>query len=203
MIETTITASDQRDFETLISGLIDAGVGVCDAFLDAAILQGLRDNLFGYHAAGAMHSAGVGKNFDYVKNTEIRGDVIRWIEEDSADPHEQRFFTKVKRFIHHLNATCYTGIDACEFHYAYYAEGSFYKRHLDRFRQDKGRQFSFILYLNDDWRAEHNGRISLYLPAGERVLSPRRGGWFSFAAIAPNTKYTPPSAGPASVSRAG
>jgi len=36
LIETTVSAPDQRDFETLITGLMDAEVGVCDAFLDAA-----------------------------------------------------------------------------------------------------------------------------------------------------------------------
>lgn len=172
---TEATALSLREFETLITGLIDREVGTCDAFLDPDTLQGLQTNLLRHHAAGAMHPAGVGKNFDYVKNAEIRGDVIRWMDENSDDSFEQRFFTQVKQFIAHLNATCYTGIDAYEFHYAYYTEGSFYKRHLDRFKTDKGRQFSFVLYLNDNWTPENNGRISLYLPDGEYTIYPHAG----------------------------
>ena len=162
-------------FETLIAGLIDREVGTCADFLDATTWAGLRANLLAYHAAGAMHPAGVGKHFDYVKNSEIRGDVIKWLDAASAEPSERTFLDRVQRFIQHLNATCYTGIDDCEFHYAYYAEGSFYKRHLDRFKTDKGRQFSFVLYLNEDWQPEHNGRLSLYLEGEELTIYPHAG----------------------------
>jgi len=162
-------------YETLINGLIDRGFGSCDAFLDGPTLQGLRSRLLRYHREGAMYAAGVGKNFDYQKNAEIRGDVIRWIDHETDDPGEKSFLSGVNEFISHLNATCYTGINGYEFHYAYYESGSFYKRHLDRFKNDRGRQFSFVLYLNEGWQEENNGRLSLYLENEEVNIYPTEG----------------------------
>jgi SM-20-related protein len=162
-------------YETLINGLIDQGFGSCDAFLDHPTLQGLRSKLLRYHHEGAMHPAGVGRNFDYQKNAEIRGDVIRWIDHGTDDPCEKSFLSRVNEFIHHLNTTCFTGINGYEFHYAYYESGSFYKRHLDRFKNDRGRQFSFVLYLNEGWQEENNGRLSLYLENEEISIYPMEG----------------------------
>lgn len=156
-------AGEAEQFEALIEGLISSGAGICDGFFTGAEVAGLRHNLLHAHDAGEMHPAGVGRKFDYVKNAQIRGDVIRWIEPASRDPYERAFLDKVSRFIGYLNATCYTGINGYEFHYAFYETGSFYKRHLDRFKSDRGRQFSFVLYLNDAWLPEHGGGLSLYL----------------------------------------
>jgi len=161
-----------EQFETLITGLMEREFGCCDSFLEPHDIRGLRENLLGLFTRGAMHPAGVGKNFDYRKNADIRGDVIHWITPETDNTFEKIFLERVRRFIRHLNASCYTGIDDFEFHYAYYDAGSFYKRHLDRFRSDKGRQFSFVLYLNEGWKKEDNGLLSLYLPEGEVSIAP-------------------------------
>lgn len=155
--------TEETQFETLIQGLLEQGFGSCDGFLPDESLAGLRENLLRHYTSGGMKPAGVGKNFDYVRNTEIRGDVIRWMDLETNDTWERHFLDKVGQFIAYLNATCYTGINGYEFHYAYYDRGSFYKRHLDRFKSDKGRMFSFVMYLNEDWAESSNGKLSLYL----------------------------------------
>lgn len=159
-------------FETMITGLIDRGFGCCDGFLEPSAVQGLKGNLLGLFKRGEMRPAGVGKNFDYQQNATIRGDVIRWIDPETTNLFEKAFLEQVDQFIRYLNASCYTGINDCEFHYAYYDVGSFYKRHLDRFRSDKGRQFSFVLYLNEGWEARDGGQLSLYLPEGSVSITP-------------------------------
>ncbi|WP_373073460.1 2OG-Fe(II) oxygenase [Zeaxanthinibacter enoshimensis] len=175
MKSTMHTEPEIDQFENLINGFMEKGYGSCDDFLEPELINGLRDKLLALHQSGEMHPAGIGKNFDYKKNAEIRGDVIRWLDEKNCDPQEQLFFEKLDRFVTHLNSTCYTGINGYEFHYAYYAPGSFYKRHLDRFRSDKGRQFSFVIYLNDNWQETDGGEISLYLGNTDTRLSPVAG----------------------------
>lgn len=167
--------SEETQFEGLIEGLLTQSFGSCDQFLEPEVLVGLRHNLMAYYTAGLMHPAGVGRNFDFQHNTEIRGDVIRWLEPDTKEHFERIFLDKVARFIAYLNQTCYTGINACEFHYACYEENSFYKRHLDQFRSDKGRKFSLVLYLNADWQSEDGGDLSLYVGEKEYRLSPLAG----------------------------
>jgi SM-20-related protein len=175
MTEKTIATSDTQKFEILIEGLINNGVGSCDLFFEPDTVKGLRANLLRHFCKGEMRPAGVGKNFDHTKNAAIRGDLIRWLDNASTDPVEMIFLDKVRQFYAYLNATCYTGINDFEFHYALYDVGSFYKRHLDQFRSDKGRLLSFVLYLNEDWSDRDGGSISLYLEEGEMTLFPIEG----------------------------
>lgn len=158
----------EQHFEILISEVIDRNYGICDDFLDEKLLTGLRTNLLDLHADGVMHPAGIGRHFDFKKNLDVRGDVIRWIEEDSTDPYERELMGKIRDFIHYLNATCYTHLNQMEFHYAFYESGSFYKRHLDQFKSHRGRKFSLVIYLNEDWQESDGGNLRLYLD-GERV----------------------------------
>ena len=64
---------------------------------------------------------------------------------------------------------CFTTIKTFEGHYANYESGSYYKRHIDQFKSEKGRKYSIVLYLNKDWKDVDGGIISLY-PQGEAQI---------------------------------
>jgi Rps23 Pro-64 3,4-dihydroxylase Tpa1-like proline 4-hydroxylase len=64
-------------------------------------------------------------------------------------------------FILFLNSTCYTGITGYEFHYTLYEAGTFYKKHIDQFRNDKSRAYSMIMYLNAAWKEGDGGELFL------------------------------------------
>jgi SM-20-related protein len=66
------------------------------------------------------------------------------------------------QFVIHLNGSCFTGITGYEFHYALYEEGSFYKKHIDQFRNNDSRQFTVIVYLNEDWQLADGGELCIY-----------------------------------------
>lgn len=167
MVNDDLTGTRQEEtFETLIQGLIDRGYGNLDGFLDHLTVAGLRRNLLTCKRQGKMHPAGIGRNFDYQKNTAIRGDVIRWIDNDSTNRHERTLMQKIGDFAHYLNSTCYAGINDFEFHYAYYEENTFYKRHLDQFKSNSGRKYSLVIYLNRDWKPTHGGKLTLFLSDG-------------------------------------
>jgi SM-20-related protein len=169
---------DDATYEALITGLIDDHYGVADSFIDAELCEGLRQNLDQRLKSGKMHPASIGRKFSLEQNIKVRGDLISWIDNDSQDPYEKRFLEKIRLFIDYLNRTCYTSINAFEFHYATYKVGSFYKRHRDQFKSDSGRKFSFVTYLNEDWTDADGGSISIYLenqiinlyPLGGRVV---------------------------------
>ena len=158
------------EFEQLIDGLMEQGYGVSDRFLLPATVAGLRENLLRHYESGEMKPAGIGKKQDFQRDTRVRGDVIRWIEPATADPHERTLYDKIDRFIAYLNRTCYTGLSDSEFHYAYYPPGSFYKRHIDQFRSDSGRKYSLVIYLNENWQPDEGGEISLYGKEEVRLL---------------------------------
>lgn len=122
-----------------------------------------------------MHPAGIGKNFNYQKNLEIRGDVISWLDEDSDDKFDRTFFNVINDFIQYLNESCYAGINGSEFHYALYHEGSFYKKHFDQFKEDKGRKYSFVTYLNEDWKTSDGGALVIYADDTKKMIYPKGG----------------------------
>lgn len=175
MEEHIVTDFQEEKYETLIQGLIDDEFGFCDDFLPPETVEGLRNKLLEHRKNGAMFPAGVGKNFDFKKNAMVRGDVIYWLAKETTHPFEQAFFKQVEFFIAHLNQTCYTSINDYEFHYAYYEVNSFYKRHLDQFKNDKARKFSLVMYLNEDWSVQDGGQLSLYTKHGDFKLAPEGG----------------------------
>ena len=163
MAAVSTNESDESKFEELIQGLISNQFGVVDDFLDQDLIIGLRLNLQKRRNANEMHPAGIGKRFSFQKNLKVRGDQISWIDNASEDSFEKSFVNRISALVDYLNRTCYAGINDFEFHYAFYEEGSFYKRHLDQFQADLGRKFSLVTYLNDNWSDDNGGKLSLYL----------------------------------------
>lgn len=163
MKEEVLIAQREEQFEQLIQGHIDRRFGCCDDFLDRDIVEKLSANLLRFKEQGKMVPAGVGRKFDFQQNAMVRGDVIKWIEKDSQDEAEKILLQKIGQFISYLNLSCFTNLNDYEFHYASYQQGSFYKRHLDQFKSERGRKFSLVIYLNDNWQTGDGGHLSLYL----------------------------------------
>lgn len=162
-------------FETFVEGVVERNYAIIDDFLPAPLVASLRTNLLRRKAEGTMHPAGVGKHFTYQKNLRVRGDLISWIDEHPTDPAEVEFIHRVDQLIQYLNRTCFTALNGFEFHYAFYDEGSFYKRHLDQFQHDRGRKFTLVTYLNDEWTEADGGQLVLYLPDKEVEVLPLGG----------------------------
>ena len=156
-------------YEFLINGLIEDEFGMLEEFFPRELLLNLRSNAEQYYQLGLMAPAGIGRKFSYEKNAKVRGDLIRWIDNNSDDQYEKAFLESVHDFISYLNQSCYTGINDFEFHYANYKPFNFYKRHLDQFKSDKGRKFSLVMYLNEYWQEEDGGNISLYPEGNDPV----------------------------------
>lgn len=162
-------------YESLISSVAEKSYGILESFVDSDLLMNLRKILLSKLAEGEMHQAGVGRRYSFVENTKVRGDLISWIEPDNANLYEEMFFDWIDQFLTYLNQTCYTNLKGYEFHYAYYDIGSFYKRHLDQFKSDSGRKFSFVCYLNPHWDEKDGGQLVLYTPNEKKVIQPRAG----------------------------
>ena len=62
-----------------------------------------------------------------------------------------------------LNRTLQLGLFEFESHFARYAAGTFYARHIDQFRGDSHRKLSCVLYLNENWQLEDGGELRFYL----------------------------------------
>lgn len=170
---------EHNQFEKLIQELIDNEFGCSDDFFLPQTIEGLRANITNLNLSGYLKPAGVGNQSNFQNNKLVRGDKVNWIDDQTSNPFEDVYLKKIWRFIDHMNKTCFTSIKTFESHYANYDVGGFYKRHLDQFKSEKGRKFSIVLYLNEDWKQEDGGMLSIYpqkseqkdiLPLGGRLV---------------------------------
>jgi len=157
-------------FEHLIDGILEQGYGVADDFLSPEEVAALAGTLQKRREAGEFRTAGIG-NHQVTVATAIRGDEIRWLDPADATAEETAYLDRIQAFIEYVNQTCYLGLRDAEIHYARYPAGTFYKRHLDRFRADpvlgRRRKLSVICYLNTDWQESQGGELVVYRPRPE------------------------------------
>jgi len=169
------TVYNEIQFEELISSYIDTKVGISEHFLSDTLTGNLAQNLLSHHANHSMNAAGTGNQKDIQHDHKVRGDSIYWLDRKHQDLHENEFFDRMDAFVLYLNQSCYTGITGYEFHYTMYETGSFYKKHLDQFKNDESRQFSMISYLNVGWVKEDGGQLLIQLDHHDQSITPTNG----------------------------
>ncbi len=150
-------------------------MGISQHFLPPALTADLKANLFNLYSEDKLRSAGTGNGAAPVQDKSIRGDLIFWLDPKNNNAAETEFFNILDVFIAHLNSTCYTGITGYEFHYTLYEPGMFYKKHVDRFRNNPSRQFSMIFYLNENWKEEDGGQLCIYNNEKIQKIYPENG----------------------------
>jgi SM-20-related protein len=159
-------------FGKLIDSYLATNVGMVNNFLSKALSAHLADNITALYANDLLLSAGTGNNILVNHDKLIRSDKIYWLDRLHNNSYENDFFNLMDRFVDYLNRTCYTGITGYEFHYTLYEKGSFYKRHLDNFKQNGTRAFSMIMYLNSK---VDGGELRIYQGNSSQDITPKAG----------------------------
>lgn len=152
----------EAKFEELVEGFITGKIGISEAFMTEQLSASLFRNLMELNNSGMMSAAGIGNAQQKHNMPGVRTDKTSWLNADTKNLAEMEFLEIMDEFMRHLNRTCYTGLNACEFHYALYEEGSFYGRHKDQFRNNSDRKFSMISYLNEDWIESNGGHLIIH-----------------------------------------
>lgn len=159
-------------FNELIDSYLATNIGTVKNFVSKALAAHLVNNITTLHAGHKLLAAGTGNDPLISHNKLVRSDKIYWLDRIHNDVHENDFFDLMDRFVSYLNSSCYTGITGYEFHYTLYEKGSFYKRHLDNFKQNGTRAFSMIIYLNAE---VDGGALRIYQDGGSQDISPNAG----------------------------
>ncbi|MDX2304209.1 MAG: 2OG-Fe(II) oxygenase [Microscillaceae bacterium] len=115
--------------------------------------------------------AGIGTLQDFQIDKNIRGDWVYWLDRERDKPLTG-FFSLIDEWIARLNRYCYLSISDSEFHLAYYPPGTFYKRHLDQFREQNNRLISLVFYLNEKWQPGDGGELKIYQDDREILVEP-------------------------------
>ncbi len=144
------------------------GYAVIPNFIDKATCAALATEGHQQIDAGLLKMAGVGQGSEHSLRSEIRSDHILWLDEGNAGSLQKQYLNLLESYRQQVNQQLYLGLFEFEGHLALYPPGSFYQRHLDRFRDDDRRTVTAILYLNDDWNESDGGQLRFY-PNGESV----------------------------------
>lgn len=111
---------------------------------------------------GQLELAGIGRGVAKVVHAGIRGDQIQWLEPEQHVAVD-RYLGLMEQMRVAINQTLFLGLEDFEGHFALYPPGAFYKKHLDRFRDDDRRVVTCIAYLNEQWLPEQGGELRMYL----------------------------------------
>jgi SM-20-related protein len=165
----------QAAIAAMVADLAAHGHAVARHALGQDAIAGLRERALALRDAGEMRPAGVGRSAAHGVHADIRGDRIRWLDAVPQGAAEEAVRAHLEALRTACNQALMLGLRAFEGHYALFAPGTGYARHLDRFRDDDTRVLSCVLYLNDGWTAADGGALRLETRDGPRDVLPEGG----------------------------
>lgn len=148
------------NFNNITQQLAEQSFAVIDDVFSHEIIQELRQEIIIADEENNLRHAKISQQG--LQETSIRSDLIQWIDESQPSSALQSYLTFLEQLRLHVNQEFQLGLFQHEVHYTLYRQGSFYKKHVDQFAQNKSRQLSFILYLNSGWQPQDGGTLVLY-----------------------------------------
>ncbi len=132
-----------------------------NAFLSPSLTLALAAECRQHAKAGALLPAGTGRAAGHALQPALRGDRMRWLEPGQSSACDS-YLSIMDTLRVALNRDFFLGLDNFESHFAAYAPGARYGRHIDRFRDDDLRTISVVVYLNAEWEEEDGGALRLH-----------------------------------------
>ncbi len=162
-LENDITMFDTL-FEAIAIDLVEKGYSI----QTKAVPKSLADILH-YHLLNMpqhkFNSASIGRQQYQQLNETVRNDEIVWIHGDS--PAGMQWIKWTQLLQQYLNRRLFLGLFSFESHFAHYATGNYYKRHVDAFKGQANRVLSLVSYLNPQWQDTDGGELVIYTQAGD------------------------------------
>ncbi|MEW5754759.1 MAG: 2OG-Fe(II) oxygenase [Pseudomonadota bacterium] len=146
-------------FDEIAAALDQRGYIVLTDILPAELLHDLHQRALSLAEHGYQR-AGIGRQSDLHLDNAYRTDEIHWLERHDAA--ERAYLDWMEQLRLGLNRRLFLGLFDYECHFAHYAPGAFYKRHLDAFRGNTNRVLTTVCYLNPRWDARDGGQLLMY-----------------------------------------
>lgn len=157
--------SAQRLFENIAQDLQIKGYSIQKNAVPIAL-----SNLLHFHLTSMpeykFSEAGIGRRVNLQINEKIRNDEIVWIH--GTSPAGVQWLQWTQSLQQFLNRRLFLGLFSFESHFAHYAKGNYYKRHIDAFKGQANRVLSLVTYLNPTWDDEKGGQLIIYEHPGDR-----------------------------------
>lgn len=140
--------------------LVEHGYAVLPGYFSPDLTAALLADLQHLKDQGHFRRAGTGRHEKNQVDTIIRNDETLWL--DKAGAAQTAYLDHMEELRQSLNQSLYLGLSSFESHYAQYAAGGFYKKHLDSLHGARNRIISSVTYLTPDWTDHDAGHLVLY-----------------------------------------
>ncbi|WP_460417590.1 2OG-Fe(II) oxygenase [Pseudomonas sp. microsymbiont 2] len=157
--------SEHPLLSAIVDDLATRGWSQQNLFLPDTLARELALECRRRYAEGELNPAGVGRGATQEVREAIRGDQIQWLDPGESEACD-RYLAAMDSLRQAINQGLFLGLEDFECHFALYPPGAFYKRHLDRFRDDDRRMVSAVFYLNEGWQPEDGGQLRMFLEDG-------------------------------------
>ncbi len=154
-----------NECERIVADLGERGWSVCPGFLDHSRTATLAREVRDLSESDGLRPARIGRGRERNVHAETRGDRIHWLDQGLCTPAQRSVMEDLETLRLAINRVLYLGLFEYDGHLTVYPPGTFYRRHLDRFRDAPQRMVSCILYLNENWRETDGGQLRLFLDA--------------------------------------
>ncbi len=149
------------EFERIADALSERGWAIVPGFLCEAEIAGLTS--LAESRKEQFKPAGIGRGNARLIDREIRSDLIHWLDDGEDQPDGARSaLARLDNLKTELNRSLFLGLKEFEGHLAVYPPGARYQKHVDNFRDASPRALSCVIYLNQGWAAEDEGKLRLY-----------------------------------------
>jgi SM-20-related protein len=155
--------TELENLDHIADGLMLHGWMVVDEFFTPELTAALRRDCQTLSMRGDFRQAAVGSADRRQTRPEVRGDEILWMQQPASTEPQRACLDRFEQLRLTLNRTLQLGLFEFESHFARYAAGAFYARHIDQLRGDARRKLSCVLYLNENWKTEDGGELRVYL----------------------------------------
>ncbi len=158
----TNASSNELMFTQIVDDLATQGWSQQDFFIPTQLCNQLATECHHRAQHGQLAPAGVGRGAAKIVHKNTRGDHIQWLD---AGHHAavDRYLALMDQLRSAINQSLFLGLEDFESHFTLYPPDTFYKKHVDRFRDDDRRTISCVAYLNENWLPEQGGALRMYL----------------------------------------
>jgi len=153
------TTSAADIFQHIPQQLADTGYCILESPLPDKVTQGLYQRVSTL-SKNEFSQASIGRQDGFHLDNSYRTDKIHWL--GTTNPAEIVFLEWMEHLRVSINRELFMGLFDYEAHFAHYAPGTFYKRHLDAFKGSSNRVVTTVFYLNPHWDENNGGEILLY-----------------------------------------
>ena len=153
---------------------MSGGIAVHDGFISEQRVRELIGCAVRRRDRGDFAGGRIGAERRLQLRDDIRGDRTCWF----AAPmfaQEHALLRDLERLRLDLNREGYLGLFDLELHYAWYAPGTGYARHMDQPQGRDQRKVSLVLYLNEAWAPGAGGELRIFDGEEVRDIEPVAG----------------------------